>query len=111
MPCETCPWRKSNPPGGKGIPSFDIEMMRRLRNTVGDGDAFRKIMACHYSPCGKEEACVGYVAVEGYTNLNVRLLAGKGVIPLHEIVEECQALDLWGSFEEMLRAYEEAHRA
>lgn len=108
QPCITCPWRKSSTVGGADIPGFDLELMRGLSNTVGRGDAFRNIMACHYSPCGEESACVGYVAKEGYSNINVRLLASMGRIPLRDIVDACEGLELWESFGEMLAAYEEA---
>lgn len=81
-------------------------MMRGLRNTVGNGDAFRPIMACHYSPTGRESACKGYVAREGVSNINVRLLAAKRVIPLREIQDACADIDLWPTFHQMLAAYE-----
>lgn len=106
-PCPTCPWRKTSTVGGADIPGFSLEMMRGLRNTVGPGDAFRPIMACHYSKVDKEVACRGYVAQEGMGNINVRLLASRGVIPFKEISEACEGLDLWESFYEMLLAYEE----
>lgn len=106
QPCRTCPWRKSSTVGGADIPNFNLELMRGLSNTVGRGDAFRPIMACHYSPCGEESACVGYIAVEGYSNISVRLMAIQGEIDLAGIMEECEGLDLWQSFNEMLEAYE-----
>jgi hypothetical protein len=109
-PCPTCPWRKSNPPGGANIPGFRIELMRGLVNTVGKGDAFRPIFACHYSPCGEESVCVGYAAVEGYSNLSVRVMAARGKIPMRDILKACEGLDLWESFDEMLEAYEEANQ-
>lgn len=108
QPCPTCPWRKTSTVGGADIPGFNIELMRGLSNTVGRGDAFRPIMACHYSPCGEEKACAGYVAVEGYRNLSVRILASKGEIEMCAIMDECEGLDLWESFDEMLEAYEYA---
>ena len=110
-PCKTCPWRKSSMVGGADIPGFNIELMRGLRNTVGHGDGFRPVMACHYSDEGGEVPCVGYVAVEGYSNINVRLLASQGRVPLRAIVDACEGLDLWESFGEMLDAYEEAATA
>lgn len=106
QPCISCPWRKSSTVGGADIPGFSIDMMRRLQNTVGNGDAFRPIMACHYSPVGKESACKGYIAREGNTNINVRILASKDVIPMRQIEDACESLDLWDSFMPMLRAYE-----
>lgn len=106
-PCPTCPWRRSSTVGGFDIPGFDIEMMRGLSNTVGDGDAIRPIMACHGSACGAERACVGYVAMEGWTNIAVRLAVIRGDLDMNAIAEACAPLDLWPSFGEMLAAYEE----
>jgi hypothetical protein len=109
VPCPTCPWRKSSTVGGADIPNFDINLMRSLRCTVGDGsDDFRPIMACHYSACGGETPCAGYVAQEGYRNINVRLAAMRGDIDIAGVMDACEPLDLWESFEEMLTAYEEA---
>jgi hypothetical protein len=82
--------------------------MRGLSNTVGEGDGFRTVMACHYSQCGAESACIGYVHVEGYSNLNVRIMVAKGELDILSIDRECADLDLWDSFHEMLAAYEEA---
>jgi hypothetical protein len=107
-PCATCPWRRSSTPGGFDIPSFDIELMRNLRETVGRGDEFRPVMACHYSPCGEETPCVGYLAIEGYHNLAVRVMAITNKIDLPAIWEACDELDLWPSFFQMLDAYERA---
>lgn len=107
-PCRTCPWRVSSTVGGADIPSFDIELMRGLVNTVGPDDAFRPIMACHYSPSGSEWACRGYIAVEGYSNLAVRVAAISGRIPFGRILDACKGLELWPSFADMLAAYEEA---
>jgi hypothetical protein len=108
IPCPTCPWRRSSTVGGFDIPRFDIEKMRNLSACVGDGDDFRTIMACHYSPCGDEKPCVGYLHVEGYSNLNVRVLAIQGRIDLATIRQDCEGLDLWPSFGEMFAAHEEA---
>lgn len=108
-PCATCPWRKSSTVGGSDIPHFDIDLMRKLSNTVGPGDDFRPVMACHGSACGAETPCVGYVAVEGWSNIRVRLLAMSDRIDIGGIMDACANLDLWSSFEEMLGVYELAH--
>jgi hypothetical protein len=108
IPCATCPWRKSSTAGGVDIPGFSIEMMRGLSNTVGDGDDFRPVMACHGSACGAEEPCVGYLAVEGWSNITVRLMVMNNRIDLLAIEQAVSDLDLWSSFREMLEAYEEA---
>lgn len=107
-PCSTCPWRKSSTVGGADIPRFDIDLMRGLANTVGHGDDFRPIMACHNSACGAETHCIGYVYVEGYSNLAVRIAAIRSELDFHAIDAACEGLDLWSSFGEMLTAYEEA---
>jgi hypothetical protein len=103
VPCVTCPWRKSSTIGGGDIPGFSIEKMRNLACTVGPGDDFRRIMACHGSPEGEEELCIGYAVVEGYSNLNVRLMR----LDWHALDDAAAELELWSSFGEMLAAYEE----
>lgn len=97
VPCATCPWRKSSTAGGADIPGFSIELMRRLSNTVGEGDAFRPVMACHGSACGAEEPCVGYVAVEGYSNLAVRVMVVKGKVSFQAIDAAVADIELWPS--------------
>lgn len=110
IPCRTCPWRKSSTVGGSDIPQFSLDKMRNLTCTVGEGDAFRSIMACHHSADGEETPCVGYLAREGYSNLSVRIMAMQGRVDLHAIVDACDDLDLWPNFADMLAAYEEASR-
>lgn len=108
-PCRTCPWRRENPAGGELIPRFEQAMMDGLTNTVGEEDAFRPIMACHYS--GEDAfACRGYVAQEGWRNLSVRILASDGTIDVSRIMEACEKIDLYPDFTTMLRAYQEANR-
>jgi Family of unknown function (DUF6283) len=111
-PCSTCPWRKSSTLGGYDIPGFDLEKMRGLSCTVsGPGereDAFRVIMACHGCEEGSEGICRGYAYVEGWTNINVRLMSAQGRLDMAAIDTACEGLDLWDSFWEMLEAYEEA---
>ena len=114
VPCATCPWRKSSTAGGADIPGFSLCKMQGLADTVGSGDAFRTIMACHYSgEPGTETPCVGYVAQVGWSNLNVRIMAmrDRGDIDWEEVWDACAELDLWETFEDMLAAYEEALEA
>jgi len=75
---------------------------------VGKEDGFRPIRACHHSPVGGERPCVGYLAVEGWRNLDVRILAMQGRIDPVAIDAATKDLDLWESFEDMLAAYEAA---
>lgn len=73
-----------------------------MSNTVGDGDEFRPIMACHGSPEGGDRACVGYVAKVGYTNLGVRMLAVRGEVDFRAIDTATADVDLYESFDDML---------
>ena len=97
--------------GGYDIPGFGLELMRGLSNTVSRPgrreDAFRPIMACHGSPEGADQICRGYVYVEGWTNLSVRIMAMRGEIDMHAIEHACADIELWDDFHEMLDAYEE----
>lgn len=109
-PCATCPWRKSSTVGGEDIPGFNMGKMRSLQNTVpapgDDSTDFRTIMACHGSKEGGEHACAGYLYRHGHNNLNVRLLAVKGLIDLNAVDKACAPLDLYPDFHTMLADYE-----
>ncbi len=96
--------------GGGDIPGFDLDMMRGVTCTVGNGDDFRQVMACHYSgdEPGETRPCAGYLARHGYTNLNVRVMAAKGEVDLPGTMDACDELDLWPDFPTMLAAYEDA---
>ncbi len=94
--------------GGADIPNFDLALMERLSNTVGEGDAFRPIMACHHSKPDDEFPCAGYLAVEGESNINVRLLASRGEIDMRAVRSATASMDLWPDFHTMLNAYREA---
>jgi hypothetical protein len=79
LPCATCPWRVDK--DAIVIPRYSHEKACGLKDTVGEGDAFRPIMACHHSTEADMYACNGYLAVVGWTNINVRLLLAKGQLP------------------------------
>jgi hypothetical protein len=63
------------------IPGYCQKKAEGLLGTIGQGDAFRQIMACHNSTDKKMIPCKGYLAQEGWSNINVRLLAMRGNIP------------------------------
>lgn len=104
-PCPSCPWRVGS--SARDIPEFSIEKARRLRCTVGSGDQFRTIMACHGSPEGGESTCIGYVAVEGWSNLAVRLQAMNGKIDIGGIIRDSEGIEMFPSFDAMLANLEE----
>jgi hypothetical protein len=78
LPCKSCPWRVDS--DVSSIPGYDQQKAVGLLRTAsaGNGDAFRPIMACHNSTETKMHACKGYLAREGWSNLNVRILLSKG---------------------------------
>jgi hypothetical protein len=89
LPCRTCPWRTDQ--GAETIPNYRHNKACNLINTVGRGDAFRPIMACHGSTDGEPRACRGYLAREGWSNLNVRLLLIRGGIENpSDVAEACE---------------------
>ncbi len=111
-PCPNCPWLKSSLVGGGSIPNFSIEQMRNLQNTVpergSEDDGFRNIMACHKSTVNNQYACAGYIAVHGLQNINVRLMGARGHADLGKVFDNCEGLDLYSNFHDMLDDYEKA---
>lgn len=77
-PCKSCPWRVEN--DASVIPNYNHEKAVGLLNTVGPDDDFRPIMACHGSVNTKPIACKGYLAREGWSNINVRIMLAKNQI-------------------------------
>jgi hypothetical protein len=83
--CEACPWKKSTRPE-KDIPNGYCESLHRdLDVTIsepGTASLLRRspMMACHDSPVGKEQPCVGWVTNQlGVgNNLGLRMLALDG---------------------------------
>lgn len=78
LPCATCPWRIDR--DATTIPRYVHEKACGLMQAVGRGDDFRPIMACHGSTDDNMHACNGYLAREGWSNINVRLLLIRGQI-------------------------------
>jgi hypothetical protein len=74
------------------IPGYDHEKAKNLMNTIGEGDAFRPIMACHNSTDDDIRACKGYLARGGWSNINVRLLLAKREIENPFEVEDACSL-------------------
>jgi len=111
-PCKNCPWKKSSLVGGANIPRFDIDLMRGLSSTVpprdSNQDGMYKIFACHDSKVGNEFACAGYVAVQGYQNINVRLMAMMGHVDIIAVEDACSDYEMYSNFHEMLDDYEAA---
>ena len=89
-PCPTCPWRVGQ--DAATIPHYDQDQAVELLNTVGEGDTFRPIMACHGSTDAKPRICKGYLAQAGWTNIAVRLMIAQGRCPTPEhVLDACKA--------------------
>jgi hypothetical protein len=90
LPCASCPWRTDQ--DASVIPGFNQRKAEGLLNTVGPDDALRPIMACHGSTEAEPAACKGYLAREGWRNLNVRMLLARGRIENPSaVLRACQA--------------------
>lgn len=81
--CAKCPWKVSTNP--HEIPNgYSEEAHRALRNTIATGfGSLResaRMMACHESPVGTEEPCVGWLANQlgPGNNLGLRMQAMDG---------------------------------
>ena len=98
--CKKCPWKKSTDP--YEIPNgYDPEKHRRLQSTIAEPGLgsllHRRAMACHESPEGAEQPCVGWLANQlgPGNNLAVRIMSARGefgevktVGPQHETLDE-----------------------
>jgi hypothetical protein len=100
LQCAKCPWKKSTNP--REIPNGYCETKHAaLKNTIarhnGLGAGRLRIMACHESPIGDEDPCVGWLMNQlgPGNNIPLRLLAMTGGVdtnvdtvgPQHETFE------------------------
>lgn len=83
--CKTCPWRVGADP--HAIPNGYCETKHRnLESTIRSGvesiGGPLRVMACHYSPVGKERPCVGWLANQlgPGNNIGLRLAVMSGRI-------------------------------
>lgn len=87
QPCggdKPCPWRRDAPPG-----NFPAERYEALRSTSRRPDAHGHtdaqlgdpVFACHATAAGKEIACAGWLAREGWGHVRVRVAVITGEIP------------------------------
>src|SRR5258708_802715 len=91
LPCKSCPWRVDG--DASAIPGYNQQKAVGLLRTAsaGQGDGFRPIMACHNSTDENMHPCKGYLAREGWSNLNVRLLLAKGqILNPSAVLEACE---------------------
>lgn len=70
--CDECPWRSDVPTG-----KFPPERYAALADTCRQGWPPQAIFACHKTPEGREQACVGYLLRNGLNNIAVRIAASQ----------------------------------
>lgn len=104
LPCASCPWRVGAT--AKDIPNYDHDKAcDLLLSTVGDGDAFRNVMACHGSTEDAPLTCLGYLARKGHSNLRVRLMLARGKLPTpDDVLDACteRGIELHEDYEDVL---------
>ncbi len=73
--CAKCPWRVSTNP--HEIPNgYNVDLHQNLENTIADGSlnfSCLRIMACHESPIGEEDYCVGWLVNQMGAGNNIGL--------------------------------------
>jgi hypothetical protein len=98
-PCHNCPWRR-DAPREHWDPRHFHSISARCRD---DGLA---VMLCHHSPPAggplPELPCAGWIAVEGFKAIGVRLLVLQGSIAAEDVGNA--GPELFASFDEMLAA-------
>lgn len=107
LPCATCPFRVEQT--AAVIPRYSHGKACNLMNTVGDGDGFRPIMACHGSTENNNRACNGYLARHGESNINVRLMVAMGrMASPRDVQDACEAagIELHANYPEVLAKLE-----
>lgn len=95
QPCAECPWRKDVPPG-----RFPPERYVALRRTAQQGFG-NPIFACHKTSEGQDNACVGFLLVEGDQNFQVRMAIIRGRLDPTRLKSP---YPLFGSYAEMAAA-------
>jgi hypothetical protein len=102
-PCDECPWRRDVKPGQFPATRYDA-----LENTHGaDGQEApygAPFFGCHKSPEGREFACAGWLAVEGYNHIGVRVAVAYGHFPGSALAPGEDWPELFGSYAEMAAA-------
>lgn len=89
LPCASCPWRVDQ--DASVIPGYNQGKACNLMNTVGNSDNFRPMMACHGSTEEEPRICNGYLAREGWTNINVRILLARRKVPNpNDVLRACK---------------------
>lgn len=106
-PCPECPWKRDSEPG-----KFPPERYQALRCTSRRPDARGgteaqlgdPLFACHMTHEGHEHACAGWLAVEGWGHLAVRIAVLSGAVPQCQLRPGPGWPALYGSYAELAAA-------
>ena len=71
--CDECPWRTDVPTG-----KFPPARYKALAKSCKQQWPPTPMFACHKTPAGKEQACVGYLLRNGLNNFAVRIAIIEG---------------------------------
>lgn len=106
-PCGECPFRRDTPPG-----QFPAERYAALESTHGypgrEASFDAPWFGCHKMPLdaqpGEEIACAGWLVIEGYNHLGVRIAAAEGRLTKENLEPHDDWPDLFQSYAEMAAA-------
>ncbi|TMR91307.1 DUF6283 family protein [Nonomuraea basaltis] len=105
-PCRECPWRRDAEPGK--FPAERYEVLRGTCRDEGGGNAGlgAPIFACHMGEpgTGDDLACAGWLAVEGWNSVHVRIAIVTGQLPTCVLQPGERWPALYGSYEELTEA-------
>lgn len=106
-PCKTCPWRTDR--DASTIPGFQFDLVDRLER-CSDGALDSPQFGCHQSNPGEEFVCAGWLSVEGWDSLGVRLGLADGTYTKEQL--DARHLDpTWPEMEPSLRVVLDKLRA
>ncbi len=104
-PCDDCPWRTDAPPGQ--FPAERYEALQATHGTPGhEAPLGAPLFACHKTAEGREAICAGFLAVEGYDHLTVRLMVISGRVPGASLTPATGWPTLYANYGEMVAAQE-----
>lgn len=107
FPCRECPWQVTAEPG-----KFPTERYEKLRTTCRPNAAGipplpgTPMFGCHLGNPGTGEdlACAGWLAVEGFEHIGVRLALRDGLIPASAMQPGDNWPELYPSYEALIEA-------
>lgn len=102
-PCGDCPWRRDSTPGQFPPERYDALLSTCRGPGGGNAEFGAALFACHKTPDGRETACAGFLAVEGWSNLSVRMAVIDGRL-------DPAALEPGPDWPALYESYEELHQ-